>query len=257
MVVRQAANVIDLLEYFARRRQPATLTEISDDLGWPRSSTFNIIETLISRGYIYTPAARFSYYPTPKWLLSAEAIAEAAPMPDAVYQLVERLAGETGETVSLAAAAGLEVVLIHVVESKSVIRYSAEVGKLLPIHSSAAGRAVLSQFSTSTRNAILSKVTYHQYQPNSMMSREAVLAEMARSEERGWFQANTEFTPDVSGLALALPVMGRKLAVAIGGPSFRMQPRIHEIGTAARAVVSALVDDLASQWSGDPAAAAD
>jgi len=249
MVVRQAANVLDLLEYFARRKQPATLSEISDDLGWPRSSTFNIIETLAERGYIYTPIARFGYFPTPRWLQSAEQIAEATPIPDRVHEFIRNLAEDTGETVSLAAPAGLHVTLIHVVESNAVIRYSAEVGKLLPIHTSAAGRAILSQYTPAVRNAILDKVEYIQYQPASLMSREAVLAEIKRSEERGWYQSNTEFTPDVCGLALKFPMMGRKLSIAIGGPSYRMQPRIFELGTLARQRLDNLLQELEAEWT--------
>jgi IclR family acetate operon transcriptional repressor len=243
MTVRQAANVLDLLEYFARRQQPATLSDISQDLDWPRSSTFNILETLIERGYIYTPNARFGYYPTSRWLVHTMAISDAMPVPERVYQLVGDLAEETGETVSLAVPSGLHVVLTYVVESKAVIRYSAEVGKLLPIHSSAAGRAILCQYNKAARNAILSKVSYIQYQPNSMMSAEAVLQDIARAEARGWFESNTEFTPDVSGLALKLPILGRKMAIAIGGPSFRMQPRIETIGKLANERVSVLLND--------------
>lgn len=246
MVVRQAANVLELIEYFSQRLRPATLSEISDDLGWPRSSTFNIVDTLLQRGYIYTPDGRFGYYLSPRLQILADMITNAAPLPARVYELISSVAEETGETVSLAAPAGLNVTLIHVVESRSVIRYSAAVGKLLPIHTTAAGRAVLSQMPAAVQDALLAKVTFTAYQPNSLMSREAVLQEIETSLSRGWFQANTEFTPDVSGLAFSLPVMGRKMSVAIGGPSYRMQPRMHEIGTSVKRRVDSLQAELAA-----------
>ena len=56
MFVKQAANVLDLMEYFARRKRPATLAEISDDLGWPRSSTFNLVGTIADKGWPKAPA---------------------------------------------------------------------------------------------------------------------------------------------------------------------------------------------------------
>ena len=67
MQVRRAANVIELLEFFAERGGPATLAEIADGLGWPRSSTFNLVGTLLDRGYLYEPSLRGSYYPSPRW----------------------------------------------------------------------------------------------------------------------------------------------------------------------------------------------
>ncbi|HVK81017.1 MAG TPA: helix-turn-helix domain-containing protein, partial [Verrucomicrobiae bacterium] len=63
MLVRQAANVLDLLDYFARRLKPATLAEIADEVGWPRSSTFNLVTTLADKGFLYEPRAREGYYP--------------------------------------------------------------------------------------------------------------------------------------------------------------------------------------------------
>ena len=72
MIVRQAAYVLDLFEYFAQRRQPATLAEVAEHFGWPRSSTFNLLTTLSEKGYLYEPRPRAGYYPTPRWLAVAK-----------------------------------------------------------------------------------------------------------------------------------------------------------------------------------------
>jgi DNA-binding IclR family transcriptional regulator len=66
MIVRQAANVLDILEYFARTKKPATLAELADHFGWPRSSTFNLLTTLSEKGYLYEPRPRAGNYPTPR-----------------------------------------------------------------------------------------------------------------------------------------------------------------------------------------------
>ena len=69
MIVRQAANVLELLEFFVRRKEPTTLSEIADSLGWPRSSTFNLIQTLVDRGHLYEPRPCSGYYPSPALVL--------------------------------------------------------------------------------------------------------------------------------------------------------------------------------------------
>ena len=51
MSVHQAAKILDLLEYFARTQKPATLAQLSQDLGWPRSSTFSLLQALAERGF--------------------------------------------------------------------------------------------------------------------------------------------------------------------------------------------------------------
>ena len=84
MIVRQAANVLEILEYFAKRLRPATAAEMAEDLGWPRSSTFKLVATLASKGYLYEPRGRGGYYPSPRWLVLAEAVTRAEPLPDRV-----------------------------------------------------------------------------------------------------------------------------------------------------------------------------
>src|SRR5206468_4502179 len=103
MYVRQAAKVLELLEYFARRRKPATIAEIADELGWPRSSTFNIVWTLADKGFLLEPRLRGGYYPTPRWLALSQEVSHAAPLPIELTELADQLASETGETTAISA----------------------------------------------------------------------------------------------------------------------------------------------------------
>jgi len=242
MIVKQAANVLDILEFFARIRRPATLTEIAQEFGWPRSSTFNMVGTLVERGFLYEPKPRAGYYPTPRWLALARDIAEAEPLPPSLHRLLLDVARDTGETVHVAAPAGDRVVFLDVVESNTSIRYFAEIGKRLPIHATATGRAILAQYSPSERKSLLSKIRYERYQPTSPMSPAAVEGEIERGLALGWFLGATEFTPEVLGLAVMLPLAGRPLSVAVAGPTFRMEPRMAALGPMLRDAVKTYLE---------------
>ncbi len=234
MIVKQAANVLDILEFFARVRRPATLSEIAQEFGWPRSSTFNLVGTLVERGFLYEPRPRAGYYPTPRWLTLSRSIAEAEPLPPSIHLLLLDLAKDTGETVYVAAPAGDRVVLLDVVEAASGIRYFAEVGKRLPIQATATGRAILAQYSPAERKSVLGKIKFEPYQPNTPMSIAAVEAEIAHGLEQGWFLGATQYTSDVMGLAVMLPLAGRPLSLSIGGPIFRMEKRMADLGAKLR-----------------------
>jgi len=221
MSVKQAANVLELLEYFAKERRPATLSEIASGLGWPRSSTFNLLGTLMEMGYLYEPRSKGGYYPTPRWLMLAQAISDAEPVPEAAYALVAELAQETGETTALAGSAGASLVFLHVVESPSLIRYFARVGGRLPIHATATGRAILSQYTAEEREALYRKIRFEKYARNTLTSIEEIEAEIRRSMQRGWFQSSSEYTPDLCGCAVPLPIGPRRLSLLVAGPEFR------------------------------------
>jgi IclR family transcriptional regulator, acetate operon repressor len=243
MIVKQAANVLDILEFFARAQRPATLSEIAQEFGWPRSSTFNMVGTLVERGFLYEPRPRAGYYPTPRWLSLARGISEAEPLPPSLHRLLLDVVKETGETCYVAAPAGDRVVFLDVVESDSPIRYFAEIGKRLPIHATATGKAILAQYSPAERRSVLGKIKFERYQPNTPMSIAAVEAEIAAGLAQGWFLGATQFTSDVMGLSVMLPLSGRPLSISIGGPNFRMEKRMADLGTLLRDAARSYADE--------------
>jgi len=229
MTVRQAANVLDLLEFFARRGQSATLAEVSAAFGWPRSSTFNILTTLAERGFLYEPRPRAGYYPSPRWMALAQQIAAAEPLPDFARPLIETLSDETGETAAIVAPAGTQTVFLDVVESPASIRYFAQAGHRLPIHASSSGRAILAQCPKKERLALYRRIDFQRHSDTTPLTPDDVETKLAEEMARGWHSSFAEFSPDLAGVALPLPVGERRLSIVIAGPMFRMQDRMAEI----------------------------
>jgi DNA-binding IclR family transcriptional regulator len=227
--VKQAANVLDLIEFFAAHRRPATLAEIAKHFDWPRSSTFNLLGTLVNRGYLYEPRARDGYYPAPVLATLTAQIEEAQPIPHELHQLLEQLVEETGETAVLAAVSGAHALFVDAVESPHAIRYTARPGKRIPLHVTATGRALLSQLSPEERGVVLRKATFERYTPTTPMSIEAVETEIVRSMRLGWFEGHAEYTDSLGGVALPLGLPHRQFAVLVAGPMFRVEHRTREL----------------------------
>ncbi|HEX2136607.1 MAG TPA: IclR family transcriptional regulator [Microvirga sp.] len=232
MIVRQAANVLDLLEFFAQVRRPATLSEIADHFGWPRSSTFNLLTTLAERGYLYEPKLRAGYYPTPRWLAQSQIVADAEPLPSWGKLILTELAAETGETAAIGGAAGTMAVFLEVVESPAPVRYFGHVGHRVPIHASSTGRALLVQYTLEERMALYRKIEFKQYGPHTPISIDMVEAELRRSIERGYCVSYADFSPDLAGVGVPLGLAERRLSVVVAGPIFRMEHRIDQVASA-------------------------
>jgi DNA-binding IclR family transcriptional regulator len=229
MIVRQAANVLDLLEYFAKVKKQSNLAEISAALGWPRSSTFNLLTTLAERGFLYEPRPRAGYYPTSRWTSLLRAIAETELLPDDLCKAVDEVAQATGETVAIAAPVGTNAVLLYVVESTEFVRFAAHVGYQLPIHATSAGRALLAQYSPSERASVLKKVRFEKYTERSPLNAKQVEAEIKRAVTRGWHENIEGYGADLAGVAVPVGLPDRCLALVIGGPSQRMRSRIPQL----------------------------
>lgn len=226
MIVPQAARVLDLLEYFARAKKPASLADISSDMGWPRSTTFNLLTTLADRGYLYEPRPRKGHYPTQRWLTLLHTIIESEMIPEGLVNAVGEISMATKETVAVAAPAGTKAIMLYVMESPAPIRFSAEVGYQVPIHATSAGRALLAQYDPRERETVLKRVDYVRLSDESFVDAAQVEDEIHRAAERGWHE-NIE--GDLNGVAMPVPVGDRRLSVVVAGPATRMRGRTPEI----------------------------
>lgn len=243
MLVRQAANVLELMEYFARRKRPATLAEISDDLGWPRSSTFNLVGTIAEKGWLYEPRARNGYYPSPRWLTLARTVAEAEPLPEAVHALLLTIADQTGETAAIAALAGTHAIFLDVVESAHSVRYFAQIGDRVPVHASSVGRAILAQNSPEERRAIYRKIKFEPFSETTPCSAQAIEQALGDAEQRGYHQSSSEYIADLAGVAVPLPIHHRRLSLVVAGPTSRcLTRRPDTAATIARCVAQFAAD---------------
>jgi IclR family acetate operon transcriptional repressor len=240
--LKQVAQVLELLEFFAQRKRPAALADVCEHFGWPRSSAFNLLTVLAAHGYLYEPRLRGGYYPSPKWLNLSEQFRDAEPISVELHEMLEELARVSGETVALVAASGRNALFLDVVESHHAVRYTAKVGKLVPLHASSTGRALLSQRPEAERAAFLRKAVFVQHTPNTLMSTDSVEKEIRRSLKRGWFVGHSEYSLGLDGLALALPMPGRQYAVLIAGPVERMADRCTEMAMLARATIEDCLD---------------
>ncbi|MDF2232432.1 IclR family transcriptional regulator [Albimonas sp. CAU 1670] len=222
VTIRQVENALALLEFFAARKRPATLADVTAHFGWPRSSTWNLLTTLAEGGWLYEPRARGGWYPTPRWQTLAGEIAEGEPAPERLAALVARLAEETGETVWASAPVGLHAVFLAAAESPAGIRYAARQGQRVPIHLTASGQALLSQMPERDREAILRKAPFDRRGPAAARDAAEVRAQIAEGLARGWFRSASYWSADLGGVSIPVSVEGRMFSLTVAGPLFRV-----------------------------------
>lgn len=246
MLIKQISNLFELMDLFVRARKPLSAREIVDEFSWPRSSVFNMISTLVEHGYLYQPVARGGYYPTTKWMDLARELADAQPLPESVHKLLVELMSLTGETLILAAPEGGSVVLLDVVEPQAVIRYTASVGQRLPIHVTAAGRAILSQYSPAERAATLGRIHYERFEKGAFMTPESVERDIQNSVENGWYVNLASYAHGLAGIAVPFPFRNRRGAIVLGAPVSRVEQRVDDLGRLLRDSVRRFLNELDS-----------
>lgn len=236
-VVKQAAQVVELLEFFASHGRPATLAEVSRMLNWPRSSTYNLLTTLARLGYLYEPTPKGGYFPSTRWASMVEKIRLAEPPSQAMQDLLEHLATETGETAVIGVTSGTQALFYQVHESANFVRFTASVGQIVPLYATVVGRALLAQMTPDQRANILRKTDFQQFTAKTIMSAEAVEQNIREACARGWFEGFEGFSQNLAGIALPLAMPPYNYALLISGPPERMSARVPEIAAQMKAAV--------------------
>jgi DNA-binding IclR family transcriptional regulator len=238
VLVKQISNLFSLMDLFVRAGRPLSVREIVDEFSWPRSSVFNIVATLMELGYLYQPVPRGGYYPTSKWMDLARELGEAQPLPESVHRLLEQLMEQTGETVLLAAPEAVNAVVLDVAESRADIRYTAQIGQRIPIHVTAAGHAILAQYSAQERAALLGRIQFQRYARPAFMNAEAVEREVENAAKKGWHVNLGNYANDLAGVAVPFPFRDRRYSIVLGAPVSRVEHRAGALGKQLRQAVS-------------------
>lgn len=213
---------MDLFEVFAQAQAPLSLTDLATRLHAPISSCHALVRTLQSRGYLYVLEKRKRVYPTKRMVQIAEAIAAHDPLLEAVSPVLERLRDTLGETVILGNRQAGSIIYVEVVDGTHTVRYTAKPGDTKPLHSSAIGKAMLSDLEPESLRKLLMSQTLDQITPKTITDIDALMADIEAGRRAGYFVTRNENVEDVSAIAIRREIDGEPFGLAIAGPSERM-----------------------------------
>jgi DNA-binding IclR family transcriptional regulator len=198
-------------------QQPVGVRELARALDSPRSSVQRALESLEAAGWAVREGGTWSLTLVPGL------IGMKAGSPSALRVLagppMQRLVEESDETVRLWVRDGRNAVLVHSVDGQQAVRYvSPPAGQELPLHASAAGKAMLAAVDAAGLQAYLAR-PLNALTSRTLTGAEALRRELAAVRRRGYATTDREAHADVSGVAAAvlddagLPVAALSLAL--------------------------------------------
>ncbi len=144
--VKSAARTVELLELLATRGdRPARLQELADELGVPRSSMYALLQTLIAHGWVRTDITGSLYGIGIHALLTGTNYLDSDPRVRTVRPYLDEASEALGETIHLGRLDGWDVAYLATRESHEYLRTISRVGRRLPAHVGALGKALLAE----------------------------------------------------------------------------------------------------------------
>jgi len=119
-------------------------------------------------------------------------------------EALERIREKTGFTAHFARRNGTEVVYLETRESQHSTHLVSRVGRTLPAHATALGKALLAELTHDEIESLL-PTTLTALTPNTIITLEGLHAECALTRERGYAAEIEEGTPGVRCVAAVIP----------------------------------------------------
>ena len=236
-IVNSLKRGLEVLEIFASRSEPMTISRISAMIDAPLSSTSEIIHTLYVKGFLTPGVDRKYYHPTPKLYHIGRQL-----LPEARIQEIDLclndLLNATGESALLL---GLEQGVMRVVAvrgSSHRLRYIASVGHTSPLLGTAAGSAMLAVLPEEIRRDLVGRELHQISDETRQRQIDETLADIDNDDDQtGWHRVEHE-RGEAGVTSIAVPIVydDAHYAIAISGPSPRIAQNEENICSQLRTV---------------------
>jgi IclR family acetate operon transcriptional repressor len=197
-----AVRVLQICEALAEH-QPVGVRELARVVDAPRSTVQRALETLEAAGWAVRTESGVWCLSSRPVLVGARA-GVAGALRELARPSLERLQTATDESVRLWAREGAGMVIVLSLDSAQPVRYvGPPPGTVLPLHASAAGKAVLARLPADELAAILER-PLESLTPRTVVDPRALRAQLDDVRARGFATTRHEARADVGGVAAAV-----------------------------------------------------
>lgn len=142
--IKSAQRVLEVLEYFTDGREEATVMDIARAMGYPQSSTSELLSCLVALGYLHRDRYARTYKPSARVALLGAWVQPTLFRHGRLLPMMDELVAESGATVVLATKCGVDVQYIHAINANADEAAYWSTGAKAPLLHSAVGKALCS-----------------------------------------------------------------------------------------------------------------
>lgn len=213
-----------ILEYLSKRQGAVGVAEIAVGLNLNKSTAHRLLNIMKDNGFIHQEVSTDRYELGLKVIEIGMSGLLNSNLLDAAAPYLRHLSNVTGETSFLAIVDNGEIVYLYKVEGTQSVITNAQLGTRKPIHSTALGKAILSNYSLAEVDKILCDKGMQKFTEKTITDRQTYLAELSKVRDIGYAVDDEEAEGGLT--CFAHPVFNYTgsvmAAVSIAGPTERM-----------------------------------
>lgn len=224
--VKSALRTLDIIEFVVAHPAGPIAQDIAAALDIPVSSLSYLLGTLTERGYIVRDGRQ--YRPGPG-LERFAASARTLTLAERAAPLVKLLRSELDETASFMVRSGWQAEPLVTEASGQALRYAIDPGHLKPLHSLAAGKAILATLPEADLTRYFAEVPRPRFTAKTIVDEAPLRAALEAIRRNGLAEAHEEDTLGICGLAVPAWLDGQPVgAFAVAIPEVRYDAELAE-----------------------------
>lgn len=222
--VQSITRAFSILEEIVRNRDGIGLAELSKRVGLHNSTTFHLVRTMVSLGYVRQMKDTKRYrVGRPLFALAANALDEIE-MKSLAMPVLEALARDTGESAHFSVRLGDAVVVLARTSGPGAFQLSDRVGQVRPAHCTALGKIMLASLTPAQFDSFLGRAELKPRTAKTIVSADKLRRDIVDVRRTGIAFDDGEFDAEVR--CVAVPVRdfsGQSIgALGISGPVWRL-----------------------------------
>lgn len=215
---------LGVMAHLAEHPAGCGTSEVARALGYPVSTAHRLLATLVAEGWAAQVPGTTRYRLGTRVLHAAEGLRAEIGLND-VNGALRRMVEEVGETAILGMLLDDRFMYMSILHGPGLLGIRGSAGQQGPLHCTATGKALLMALSGKDRERRIAQLELEPHTPSTATTPSDLLADLERSQQRGYSIADEEYEPDVYsvGLPLWLPEdPGRVYAICITAPKQRV-----------------------------------
>jgi DNA-binding IclR family transcriptional regulator len=231
--VQSLDRALDILEALAGAGRGIGIVDLSARVGLHASTAHRLLATLVARGYARQSSRSQRYSLGTRVLQLGRSFHDRSDLRQEAHRYLQQLTAMSEETANLVMRDGDEVVYIDQVQSPHLVRMFAEIGRRVPLHSTAGGKAILAYWDPPEVRRLIADRGLPGKTSHTITAQEDLERALAEVRRSGFAIDDQEQEEGVR--CVAGPVRDQTgevvAALSLSGPTTRMtRNRIAELG---------------------------
>jgi IclR family KDG regulon transcriptional repressor len=203
-----------ILGLMVRIKRPMGISDMSNALGYHKSTVFNMVHTLVDLGVLENGSdGKFRF--GPQLYSLGKAAGGGSELVSTIRPYLEEIGEKTRLSAFLGICSGNRAIIMDKVESPTDIKVSSEAGMAIPLLAGAGGKVLLSQLSEAELDSILSEEKLKKFTPSSCANKRGYKEVIKKARQEGFAVDDEEYIEGVRAFAVPLRLNRDNLQAAI------------------------------------------